>query len=1438
MKRVLRLLTFGNHHDAAIDGDKRPRTPISNQNLRGNSLPQKTNAEYTVGWICAVTTEYVAAQAILDEKLAGPEKVSQANQSDYTLGRIGKHNVVIATLPLGEYGTASAATVAADMSYNFPNIRIRLMVGIGGGAPSKRNDIRLGDIVVSAPSNGRNGIFQYDYGRMIQGQPFRPTRFLDQPPMILRTAMSGLMAQYECEGHQLEKTIDIILERNPRLLRKYSRPHESSDRLYCNTFVHPSNDDSDCTKSCGDDSLIVRPRRTQDNNSLVIHYGVIASANQLMENAIIRDKMSSEYDVLCFEMEAGGLMNSFPCLVIRGICDYLDSHKNKVWQGYASMTAAAYAKDLINRISPMDSGALQSTNDSSSSQLHLREEKSYTVSAERINALRESLRFDQIEARQMTIKNAHAKTCRWLLHKSEYLDWLDTTKISEHRGFLWIKGKPGAGKSTLMKFALNSAKKTMGDKIIIYFFFNARGEELEKSTVGMYRSLLLQLLERVPELRHTLELPKLTTQPGKGYRWTTEMLTNLLDQAIQNLKESSIVCFIDALDECDENQIRNMIMFFERVGESPTAGSFRICFSSRHYPNISISKGLNLILEGQEGHTQDVISYVNCELKIGSSTLANQIRAELQEKASGVFMWVVLVVSILNKEHDRGRIYALRKRLQEIPTDLHDLFRDILTRDQEDANELLLCIQWVLFAKNPLRPEQLYFAMLSDILYEWNPNEVTASDMERFILNSSKGLTEVTKSTTPTVQFIHESIKDYLLKENGLRDIWPDIQASVHGDSHEQLKKCCLNYIVIGQAAYLEMAAALAKATSEEAQRQRQLAITSFPFLKYAVKNVLHHANEAEASGVNQAEFLKEFPLNDWIQLGNFFESYEAWRHKRNVSFLYILAEFNMGYLIRRHPDRQSFLKIENQRYGTPLFAALAMNSSESIRVLLDAYLEIDPSFREIIDRYYFDGIKENNLGRTFTFYIKSSFEYFISKGAALAAAFCFKIDDMKLDQTFNPQNYLHIAVKNGHLSILKLFLDKCAYAYHDHQALFSAAISKGDEAVTDLLLNHGAKIDGMDKNSPSPLSNAVKFGSGAAVQQLFERGADINARDNRRRKSLQYGAEPHAETTLEVLLHTGAIIDVEDKPGMTPLLLAADKANTTVVELLLDRGANINFQCSVGKTALSYAVVRSADDPVMIKLLLGRGAEVDAKYNNGRTPLSHGVSVYVHVSAIELLLERGAEVDARDNDGRTPLSYATLCPDNNSVNLKLLLERGAEVDARDNRGRTPLSHAVSHRHDNSVNLKVLLERGAEVNAKDNNGRTPLSHAASNWNDNSTVVKLLLERGAKVDDRDNNGRTPLSHAASNWNDCYVTLKLLIERGAEVDAKDNDGRTPLSHAASNWNDNSTVVKLLLQKGAEINAKDNKGKTSLSYATHGRSNLSPVAIWLLEKGAKFE
>lgn len=193
------------------------RQNVGDQEDGNGSKRQLANEAYTVGWICAISTDYVAARAFFDDEHESPEHIVQHDNNGYTLGRMGKHNVIIAVLSEGEYGTASAATVARDMLHSFPNVRIGLMVGIGGGAPSEKNDIRLGDIVVSAPRDGRGGVFRYDHGKTIRNHTFRETGLLAQPLIVLRTAVSAIKAHYESDGHHIQQAIDTVLQIKLRL---------------------------------------------------------------------------------------------------------------------------------------------------------------------------------------------------------------------------------------------------------------------------------------------------------------------------------------------------------------------------------------------------------------------------------------------------------------------------------------------------------------------------------------------------------------------------------------------------------------------------------------------------------------------------------------------------------------------------------------------------------------------------------------------------------------------------------------------------------------------------------------------------------------------------------------------------------------------------------------------------------------------------------------------------------------------------------------------------------------------------------------------------------------------------------------------------------------------------------------------------------------------
>jgi nucleoside phosphorylase len=305
-------------------------------------------ADYTVGWICAVQTEYVVACEFLDEEHPSLPTTSLQDDNIYTLGRIGDHNVVIACLPKGQYGLTSAASVAKDMQRSFSQIRFGLMVGNGGGAPSEKHDIRLGDVVVSSPVKRTGGVIHYDFGKAIQDKQFERTGSLDAPPSYLLAALNKLSVLHERNGHGIAQAIEKMVARNPRLKNKYQQPDCELDRLYKATYVH-AEDGQECQFVCDTDTsqLIERQPRGTDQDNPAIHYGLVASANRLMKDATVRDILAKEEEVLCFEMEAAGLMDHFRCVVIRGICDYSDTHKNDAWQGYAAAAAAAYAKELL-----------------------------------------------------------------------------------------------------------------------------------------------------------------------------------------------------------------------------------------------------------------------------------------------------------------------------------------------------------------------------------------------------------------------------------------------------------------------------------------------------------------------------------------------------------------------------------------------------------------------------------------------------------------------------------------------------------------------------------------------------------------------------------------------------------------------------------------------------------------------------------------------------------------------------------------------------------------------------------------------------------------------------------------------------------------------------------------------------------------------------------
>ncbi|KAJ4865555.1 NACHT domain-containing protein [Trichoderma breve] len=581
---------------------------------------------YTVGWICAIHTELVAALALLDERHNRPTELDPNDSNNYQLGKISGHYVAIACLPDGEQGIAAAAGAATNLLRSFPNIRFGLMVGTGGGAPTRQNDIRLGDVVVSTPKDGKGGVFQYDFGKTMQDKAFVETGFLDQPPSLLRAAVAGLKADYEMDGHTLTEEVNKALQRKPRLQKTYSRP-QTGDILYKSAYTHISGPWEAC-EACDDDPSNCIPRRPRDENDddPVIHYGLIASANQRMENAIIRDKIAMDKGVLCFEMEAAGLMNHFPCLIIRGICDYADTHKNNKWRGYASMMAAAYARDLISRLLPDE---VQESKTANEILLSLTDHMSeLTFNTDKIAHKLDLAKLSIAEGAEYgSYADQHEDECLQgtrtkILHDIE--EWATTLSS---KCIFWLNGMAGTGKSTISR---TIARHFQAKQLLGASFFFKKGEADRGNATRFFSTIASQLQTRIPGMGDQLR-KVIDSEPQISTRSLKEQFERLIVGPISCLKAANsqpsfLVVVIDALDECDNDKDIQVLLHLIPQLQVSSSMHFRLFITSR--PDLPTRLGFK---DMGESYYQDLILH-----EIPEADIEHDIRFFLNHRLAEV----------------------------------------------------------------------------------------------------------------------------------------------------------------------------------------------------------------------------------------------------------------------------------------------------------------------------------------------------------------------------------------------------------------------------------------------------------------------------------------------------------------------------------------------------------------------------------------------------------------------------------------------------------------------------------------------------------------------------------------------------------------------------------------------------------------------------------
>ncbi|KAF4412182.1 Aminodeoxyfutalosine nucleosidase [Colletotrichum fructicola] len=337
--------------------------------------------DFTVALICALPIEFDAVALAFDETWPGNQfGKASGDYNAYTLGRMGSQNTVLVLLH--KMGKSSAASATTSLRHSFPSIILAFLCGVCGGVPNPSRDveIRLGDVIIS------ENVVQYDYGRQYPSKFAHKTTVSDtlgMPVKEIRSFLAHLKTDFGLS--ELRDQIPNMMEQIQRKAvanghwSKYLRPGSHTDVLFRANYLHRHQHKRDC--SCGKETIcdeainascadlqcdpayyVLRRRlssrieeksdrqATSDTSKSPpeVFLGTVGSGDTVMKSGEHRDMMAQQHGIIAFEMEGAGVWDEIPCIIVKSVCDYADSHKNKKWQGFAAMAAASATKAVLN----------------------------------------------------------------------------------------------------------------------------------------------------------------------------------------------------------------------------------------------------------------------------------------------------------------------------------------------------------------------------------------------------------------------------------------------------------------------------------------------------------------------------------------------------------------------------------------------------------------------------------------------------------------------------------------------------------------------------------------------------------------------------------------------------------------------------------------------------------------------------------------------------------------------------------------------------------------------------------------------------------------------------------------------------------------------------------------------------------------------------------
>ena len=726
-----------------------------------------------------------------------------------------------------------------------------------------------------------------------------------------------------------------------------------------------------------------------------------------------------------------------------------------------------------------------------------------------------SLSFPEMEYRYHSIDPALTGTCQWFLDHSLYKDWLKNNRTPNLCPSIWLRGKPGAGKSTIIKMAVDNAKsvahasgRSGSTTIVAGMFFNSRGAVLECNLEGFFRSILHQLFEtQVLELDSeplTLFLRK-SSLLSEGWKWTIGELRTMFQRTVAR-PGLDIILFIDALDECEESQIRVLISFLaNEMDLAQHAGSLlRICVSSRHYPNVSTRSCHTVIAEQHNGI--DIKAYVESQMPSIHNNLAS-IVDKITQESSGVFLWTTIVVrKMLEAIEDGESMSALLEILASTPLDLEAIFEALLSsingNEREEARSILL---FVLFAKRPMSLAELTIAFSfrkqysSLRAYLDSPDFTSYKQMSKLITKRTRGLVEVKNTSTESiVQFIHGSVREYFLRNPSLLLSTATTHAHIEAFGNHELARSCFSFVRVPDCMVYN-------------DDLKTIGISYHPLVRYAGYYAFQHAREAEACGRRQCHIAEILGLNvpdpkQWTPLPEYFNSNCPTDAK--LSNLSLCCKNHLLSVVETLLPASSDDEIAVSALVQPLCAAAAAGRSDIVSVLL-------------------------------------------AKGA--------RVND--LDKFYG--SALHASVAEGHVEVSRRLL--CSGATVDARSEQGTALiiasMKGDEAHVHLLLEHTANVQLIDDKYGNALLATASEGHIEIVRILLHYGANLSTlcrywNGHYARKEthpLEEASYWGHEGVLSLLLEAANPIELPKSYYKDALSAAVSAHNTNCIRLVAD---------------------------------------------------------------------------------------------------------------------------------------------------------------------------------------------------------------------------------------------------------------------------------------------